>query len=69
MTMKKLLIFLFLAIAGICDTKAQYTIADNNHISDRKLVVNYCRSLYYFIGCSVRCSEKQMLKSPVKLLI
>ena len=22
-----------------------------------------------FIGCSVRCSEKQMLKSPVKLLI
>jgi hypothetical protein len=21
------------------------------------------------IGCSVRCSEKQMLKSPVKLLI
>ncbi len=25
--------------------------------------------LYYFIGCSVRCSEKQMLKSPVKLLI
>ena len=24
---------------------------------------------YYFVGCSVRCSEKQMLKSPVKLLI
>ena len=23
----------------------------------------------YFIGCPVRCSEKQMLKSPVKLLI
>ncbi len=22
-----------------------------------------------FLGCSVRCSEKQMLKSPVKLLI
>ena len=22
-----------------------------------------------FIGCPVRCSEKQMLKSPVKLLI
>jgi len=22
-----------------------------------------------YIGCSVRCSEKQMLKSPVKLLI
>lgn len=43
--MKKLLIFLFLAIAGICDTKAQYTIADNNHISDRKLVVTYSNSL------------------------
>ena len=23
----------------------------------------------YLVGCSVRCSEKQMLKSPVKLLI
>ena len=23
----------------------------------------------YLLGCSVRCSEKQMLKSPVKLLI
>lgn len=33
--MKKLLIFLFLAIAGICDTKAQYTIADNNHMTYR----------------------------------
>ena len=22
-----------------------------------------------YVGCSVRCSEKQMLKSPVKLLI
>lgn len=35
MTMKKLLIFLFLAIAGICETKAQYTIADNNHMTYR----------------------------------
>ena len=23
----------------------------------------------YKVGCSVRCSEKQMMKSPVKLLI
>ena len=23
----------------------------------------------YLLGCPVRCSEKQMLKSPVKLLI
>ena len=26
-------------------------------------------SLHKYIGCPVRCSEKQMLKSPVKLLI
>ena len=25
--------------------------------------------MHYFLGCSVRCSGKQMLKSPVKLLI
>ena len=27
----------------------------------------YIYSLGYFIGCPVRCSEKQMLKSPIKL--
>lgn len=25
--------------------------------------------VYYIVGCPVRCSEKQMLKSPDKLLI
>ena len=36
------------------------------------LVAAEAGDLRYYInllGCSVRCSEKQMLKSPVKLLI
>ena len=29
----------------------------------------FVSSVGKFVGCPVRCSEKQMLKSPVKLLI
>ena len=36
-------------------------------ISDKKQ--RLMLDIYYLIGCPVRCSEKQMLKSPVKLLI
>jgi len=42
----------------------------SKHLVDnylRKTVMN--AKLSNLLGCPVRCSEKQMLKSPVKLLI
>lgn len=33
------------------------------------MVQRFSKMKNNFVGCSVRCSEKQMLKSPVKLLI
>ena len=38
-----------------------------NYVSDKKYKAYY--NAVNLLGCSVRCSEKQMLKSPVKLLI
>ena len=32
-------------------------------------LISFFFFLGYLLGCPVRCSEKQMLKSPIKLLI
>lgn len=58
-----LLILRFFQRKGLCnsDLKAKSTTFVNNI----KIEYNERKQL----GCPVRCSEKQMLKSPVKLLI
>ena len=46
------------------------TESDFNYYIDHLQQPSYSAyDLIYLLGCPVRCSEKQMLKSPVKLLI
>ena len=64
---------MFKAFAQI--RKFRYALLELNNLntfSERKKKMTTIYLLYknnYYIGCPVRCSEKQMLKSPVKLLI
>jgi hypothetical protein len=56
-----------------------FFIAFSSSVALVCVVINICirsykqaqwdRHVAYFIGCPVRCSEKQRLKSPVELLI
>ena len=44
-------------------------LATLDFVQDDMYYPDFSDKLSYLVGCSVRCSEKQMLKSPVKLLI
>lgn len=80
--MKRLLsiVMLLLSVVGIYADNPVTVKAGNpvvfNETSQALVVVDYSKTMVkdqtldaYLIGCPVRCSEKQMLKSPVKLLI
>ena len=47
----------------------QNILSPQRYVNNQDMYKNLKREVNKQLGCPVRCSEKQMLKSPVKLLI
>ena len=60
-------------ISGLLEVALKSRISDYSERKTPKEIKRFLtqkfKDITNLIGCSVRCSEKQMLKSPVKLLI
>ena len=64
-----LLVVLFTAVI-IMAIMCEYRYYQTDHKEKQYNFASFIKQVqFYLLGCSVRCSEKQMLKSPVKLLI
>ena len=66
--MKRIVFLAVFMIMAMISVHAKSYPFDMTH-SYEVQIVRVAQQGTKFLGCPVRCSEKQMLKSPVKLLI
>ena len=65
------IVYPHMKLCGMCDMKQFAESIENGTTFTaaevKGLLDTISSKLAYWIGCPVRCSEKQMLKSPIKL--